>query len=101
VIIFSDHGESLTEHDIFFGHHGLYENDIYVPLIMVGPSVPNGKVVKQLVQHMDIAPTVLKASKAKTPELMEGKSLWSLISGEKDEPLYDKLITEESTRMCK
>ena len=101
VIIFSDHGESLTEHGIFFDHHGLYENNIHVPLIMVGPNVPRGRTIKQLVQHTDLAPTILEAAQVRIPESMEGKSLWPLISGEKNEPIYDKLITEESTRMCK
>lgn len=100
VIIFSDHGESLTEHGIYFDHHGLYENVIHVPLIMVGGSVPSGKRVNQLVQHIDLAPTILEYAKVKVPESMEGKSLWPLIRGEKTE-YYDKLITEESTRMCK
>ena len=43
VILTSDHDESLTEHNIFFGraspyiffdHHGLYDVTIRVPLII-------------------------------------------------------------------
>lgn len=100
IIIFSDHGESLTEHRIYYDHHGLYENNIHVPLIMVGPNIAKGKIIEQLVQHIDLAPTILEAASCVVPKIMEGKSLWPLILGRK-EKYYDKLITEESTRMCK
>jgi glucan phosphoethanolaminetransferase (alkaline phosphatase superfamily) len=31
------HGESLTEHDIFFDHHGLYDVTTHAPLIFYYP----------------------------------------------------------------
>jgi arylsulfatase A-like enzyme len=37
LVITSDHGESLTEHGIFFDHHGLYDPTIRVPLLFVPP----------------------------------------------------------------
>ncbi|MEQ9715981.1 MAG: sulfatase [Candidatus Asgardarchaeum sp.] len=60
LIITSDHGESLTEHGIFFDHHGLYDVNIHVPLIMRYPKrMPKNKRISFLVQHVDIVPTVL------------------------------------------
>jgi arylsulfatase A-like enzyme len=60
VIITSDHGESLTEHDIFFDHHGLYDVTIRVPLILRYPKISQGpKRIKGLVQHVDLMPTLL------------------------------------------
>jgi len=60
IIITSDHGESLTEHGIFFDHHGLYEATIHVPLILRYPGIPQkAQSTKGLVQHTDLVPTVL------------------------------------------
>ena len=57
IILTADHGESLTEHDIFFDHHGLYDVSLRVPLIIDAPGC-SGRY-DEFVQHFDIAPTVL------------------------------------------
>lgn len=57
VIITSDHGESLTEHQIFFDHHGLYDQSVHVPLIIKAPGFSGRET--QFVQHFDLAPTVM------------------------------------------
>jgi len=75
VIITADHGESLTEHELYFDHPGLYENNVHVPLIMHGPGVEAGSKPGQLVTQMDLAPTLLKAFGVEQPENMKGHSL--------------------------
>lgn len=57
IVVTADHGESLTEHDIFFDHHGLYDVSVRVPLIIHAPGC-SGRY-DEFVQHFDIAPTVL------------------------------------------
>ena len=58
LIITSDHGESLTEHDIYFDHHGLYEVNTHVPLLIRYPrAFPPGRRVRGFVQHVDVVPT--------------------------------------------
>jgi arylsulfatase A-like enzyme len=62
LVITSDHGESLTEHGIFFDHHGLYDPTIRVPLLFVPPEdagLPANVKLDDLVQHVDIFPTIL------------------------------------------
>ena len=62
LVVTSDHGESLTEHGIFFDHHGLYDPTIRVPLLLVPPEdagLPTNLTLDDLVQHVDIFPTVL------------------------------------------
>ncbi|MGP4038658.1 sulfatase/phosphatase domain-containing protein [Gracilibacillus sp. D59] len=92
LIIFGDHGESLTEHDIFWDHCGLYDTTVQVPLIMRWPKqIPHGKRVKGLVQQVDIMPTLFDAinnsdepivEPLSLPENIDGKSLWPSILGE-------------------
>ena len=46
VVINSDHGETLYDHDCYFDHHGLYDQTLHVPLILRYPGkVPAGKRV--------------------------------------------------------
>jgi arylsulfatase len=59
LIITSDHGESLTEHDIFFDHHGLYDVTTHTPLILHHPRLfPNPRKISALIQHVDLLPSL-------------------------------------------
>ncbi|NBX47689.1 MAG: sulfatase, partial [Chloroflexi bacterium] len=55
VILTGDHGESLLEHQIWFDHHGLYETNIHVPLIIKAPGrLPQGVRIPGNVAHQDM-----------------------------------------------
>lgn len=97
LIITSDHGESLTEHEIFFDHHGLYDVTTHCPLVF---HFPEGFSLKEdinaFVQHVDLVPTLcewlnIPGNKFK----FDGSSLMSLIRGEK-KSIRDHIYTEES-----
>ena len=95
IIITSDHGESLTEHEIFFDHHGLYDESIHVPLIF-GNLPWQTRKIKDLVQHPDIVPTVFDLLEiAYEQELIDGKSLVPVLSEGKHNPCLF-VISEES-----
>jgi len=80
IIITSDHGESLTEHGIFFDHHGLYDESLHVPLIFGNLDCPSKKI-KGLVQHTEIVPTLLDLLDIPyEPVLFDGESLVSTIT---------------------
>jgi len=84
LVLFGDHGESLTEHDIYWDHCGLYDQTVHVPIIMRWPGkIPEGKRITGLVQHADLMPTILEAARCTVPNDLDGKSLWPLINGEK------------------
>ncbi len=77
VLFTSDHGEQLGEHDIFFRHHGLYEESVRVPLVVRVPEL-RGQVEYRIpyqVRLMDLGPTVLKAIKLDPFEPAEGVEL--------------------------
>lgn len=84
IVLTSDHGESLTEHGIYFDHHGLYDVSIHVPLIFSYSEFPTKKKVSGLVQHVDIVPTILDVLNVKTKSLeFDGRSMMPLIMNEK------------------
>jgi len=59
VIVTSDHGESF-EHGYYFNHRdGLWDSVVRIPLLMKGPGMSKGHVVKEQFELIDIAPTVL------------------------------------------
>lgn len=58
IIITGDHGESLTEHGIFFDHHGLYDTTVHVPLVIDAPGFEGREA--SFVQHFDLAPTLVE-----------------------------------------
>jgi len=97
IIITSDHGESLTEHDIFFDHHGLYDVTTHVPLILYYPKAfSEPKRLKELVQHIDLAPTICELLNIKYKDYgFDGASLIPLIRGQKKE-IRHYVFNEES-----
>jgi arylsulfatase A-like enzyme len=102
VLITSDHGEMMYHHDIFFDHHGLYDPVINSPLIIRWPAgLPSGVQIEPLVEHVDLAPTILAAAGIPIPETMEGANLLPLLRGQDPPPPHDALYTQECTRQAK
>ena len=55
-----DHGETLYDHELWFDHHGIFDNVLHVPLIIRYPgAVPAGARVSGYNQHKDLLPTLL------------------------------------------
>lgn len=86
VIITSDHGESFNEHEIWTHGNSLYEEQIRVPLIMRFPNlIKEGQVDNQnIVQIIDIMPTILDFLDIPVPNHIHGRSLVPIFNGDKD-----------------
>jgi arylsulfatase A-like enzyme len=96
LVLFGDHGESLTEHDIYWDHCGLYEPTVHVPVILRWPGrIPARRRVPGFVQQVDLLPTILEAIRSEAPagidlsglddpDGLDGRSLWPAIRGERD-----------------
>ncbi len=83
IIITSDHGEQLGQHGLY-GHAGLHEAVIKIPLIIrYPPKVPKGVRVKEYAQQVDIVPTILDLAGIKVDYQFNGESLMKLINGGK------------------
>jgi arylsulfatase A-like enzyme len=89
VVLTADHGESIDEHGIYFGHFTLHEPSTHVPLIFWAPLVFDGpRVVDTLVMSIDIMPTILDILRVDLPPgQLKGRSLLPLLIGRtRDEP---------------
>ncbi len=95
VVITSDHGETLYDHDCFFDHHGLYDPTLHVPLIIRYPGrMPAGKRVRGYSAHPDLAPTLMELAKLDTGIAFDGKSLMPMVRGEENSHSAELYLTE-------
>src|SRR5690606_1577413 len=95
VIINSDHGETLMDHECYFDHHGLYECTLHVPLIMRLPGVlPEGVRIPGISLQQDLVPTILEPVGVDAGRSFDGKSLLPLIRGERTANYTEFYITE-------
>lgn len=78
VVITADHGENLGEHAMMDHQYCLYDSLLHVPLLVCAPRwFPPGEVYPQIVQSLDIYPTLLGLVDPGAPELdaVQGESL--------------------------
>lgn len=103
VALLGDHGESMTEHGIFFDHYGLYECTLRVPLIFHWPAgnLQAGRRLPDLAQLHDVAPTLLDAADVPAPFEMDGRSLLGVLRGEKQSLETRPVVALESTWQAK
>lgn len=77
VVLTSDHGETMMEHERWFSHgFNVYEGIMRVPLLVRGPGGVPGRV-EHLVSGIDVAPTILAFAGAEVPAGWEGVDLLS------------------------
>ena len=82
VVINSDHGETLYDHECYFDHHGLYEPTLHVPFILRYPKkVASGKRVKGFNRLQDLVPTLMELAEIETGIQFDGKSLVPMMEG--------------------
>lgn len=86
VVVTSDHGEEFGDHDpqrIYDAHcDTLYDELIRVPLLVRAPGrVTPGTVVPDVVELIDVAPTLLELAGLPVPEQFAGQSLIPLLAG--------------------
>lgn len=81
VVFHADHGELLGDHGLYLKGPYFYDPAIRVPLILNWPGgLPSGRRVDDLVELVDLAPTLLEAVGASPEPGMQGRSLLPLIN---------------------
>lgn len=102
-----------SDHGYYYGEHGLatkfflHEESIRVPLLVVGPVVPEasrGTEVEALASSIDLAPTLLDLAGVERPAVMQGRSLVPLLQGETPtgwrDAIFCENIIKERRPMC-
>jgi arylsulfatase A-like enzyme len=75
IVLLADHGESMTDHRIFYDHYGLYDCTVRVPLIVRWPGgkLRTGSRIAPFRQLSDVMPTLLEAAGVAAPEELDGR----------------------------
>ena len=89
LVVTSDHGEGLGEHDESLHGFFAYQTTLRVPLLARGPGIVAGRRLERTVRLVDVYPTVLElAGLGKAADGLSGRSLVPALRGapEPDEP---------------
>src|SRR5712691_4489431 len=85
IALTGDHGEEFHEHGRMWHGQTVYGELTGVPLMFYGPGfVPQGLVIDQTVENIDIMPTLLELSHLAPPPKIEGQSLLPLMAAAKE-----------------
>lgn len=93
VLYSSDHGDNISSRGLW-GKSTMYEESCAVPLIMAGPDIPAGHVVKTSVSLIDIYPTAIASlgyDLTEEEQALPCRSLYDFI--EREEP--DRTVFSE------
>jgi arylsulfatase A-like enzyme len=82
VMVTADHGEEFGEHGGRYHGTTVYDEQVRVPLVVVGPGVRARQVVQTVVQTIDLLPTALSALGIPRPARLRGRDLGPLLAGE-------------------
>ncbi|MDG2382420.1 MAG: sulfatase [Pirellulaceae bacterium] len=81
VVLWSDHGYHLGEHNGIWQKRTLFEQSARAPLIIRHPSAQgNGRSAQGIVEFVDIYPTLTKLAKVPTPTALAGQDLSPLLT---------------------
>ncbi len=95
VVLISDHGETLYEHECWFDHHGLYDSNLHVPLIIRYPSkILAGLRLSGYSQLKDFVPTLLELAEIECDIRFDGRSLMGMVRGDVASHEAEMYITE-------
>ncbi|MCB1021638.1 MAG: sulfatase-like hydrolase/transferase [Acidobacteria bacterium] len=98
-IVTADHGDYLGDHNIRSKSDRPYDGAMRIPLIFRGPGVPPGKQTEELVEILDIMPTVLDMLGLEAPEGNQGMSLVPVMqSGKGREAIYMMGLNNKTLR---
>ncbi len=90
-IIFSaDHGLSIGNHGLV-GKQNMYDHSMRVPLIVVGPNIPENEKREMQVYLQDVMATSLDLAEIEKPEYVEFNSLMPMVNNEVDESQYSEI----------
>lgn len=82
-IVFSgDNGYHMGDYSLHAGKQTAFDTDIHVPLIVIGPGVPAGKVVDSIAENIDLCATFSELGGTPPPKTASGRSLVPFFRGE-------------------
>jgi len=79
IVFMSDHGEEFLEHGSHWHGNHAYGEMLNVPLMFWWPGVVPAMTIDEMVQSIDVYPTVLELARLSVPEQAQGQSMVPLM----------------------
>lgn len=83
----ADHGLSVGHHGLI-GKQSMFDHSIRIPLMVMGPNIPKGKIFDQDIYLQDIMPTTLELADVEKPDYVQFNSLMDIITNDKAQSHY-------------
>ncbi len=84
----ADHGLSVGHHGLI-GKQSMFDHSVRIPMMVVGPGIPEGKVLNQDVYLQDIMATTLELANVDKPDYVQFNSFLDIVEGQKTESHYE------------
>jgi arylsulfatase A-like enzyme len=104
IVVTSDHGEGLGDHGVQHHSGGLFNSEVRVPLVIVGPGIKASRV-QQAVGLVDLAPTLLELAGFEAPGMpqMDGLSVAPELLDQRQDELgrgeaYSVMVADRSVQ---
>jgi len=102
IVLDSDHGETLHDHECWYDHHGIYDPTLVVPLVMRLPGrVPAGVRIGSNTLLQNITPTILELLEIDAGAELDGESLVGEMHGGQRSTSNEEFYITECTWMRK
>jgi uncharacterized sulfatase len=79
VVLFSDHGYHLGDHNGLWAKLTTFEHAARIPLLIAAPGLQKGKASTAIVEAIDVYPTLVELCGLNKPQRLEGQSLAPLL----------------------
>lgn len=104
IVVTADHGEGLDDHGVRNHSGSLYDTELRVPLVIVGPTIKPSRL-QQATGLVDLAPTLLELAGFKPPGMpqMDGLSVAPELLGKREDTLgageaYSLMVADRSVQ---
>lgn len=84
----ADHGLSVGHHGLI-GKQSMFDHSVRIPMMVVGPGIPKGKLLHQDVYLQDIMATTLELASVEKPDYVQFNSFMDIIKGVRKESHYN------------
>ncbi len=99
IIVTSDHGEELWDHESIGHGRSNFQEVLHVPLVVSGPGVLKQRI-QEPVSLVDLTPTLLEAAGLEVLQALPGRSLLGILSQPNPPPAPTPIFSEGLVRMA-
>jgi len=103
----ADHGLSVGHHGLI-GKQNMFDHSVRVPLMVIGPDIPQNKRIETPVYLQDVMPSSLDLAGLNIPDHIQFRSLIPLINGERSKNYnaiygaycdYQRMVTKDGFKL--